>query len=37
LATAGIDVLDATGGLRDIGTVIEEVAGKWNTWNSAQK
>lgn len=37
LAAAGINVLDATGGLRDIGTVIEEVAGKWNTWNSAQK
>ena len=34
---AGINVLDAKGELRDVGTIIEEVAGKWNTWNSAQR
>lgn len=33
----GINVLDAQGDLRDLGTVIEEVAGKWGTWTSAQQ
>lgn len=37
LGQAGINVLDAKGELRDVGTIIEEVAGKWNTWNSAQR
>ena len=33
----GINVLDAQGDLRDLGKVIEEVAGKWSTWTSAQQ
>lgn len=33
----GVDVLDLNGDLRDIGIVVEEVAGKWNTWTAAQK
>jgi TP901 family phage tail tape measure protein len=33
----GISILDASGDLRDMGTVIEEVAEKWETWTSAQK
>lgn len=37
LQKLGINVLDAQGELRDLGTVIEEVAGKWNTWTSAQQ
>jgi hypothetical protein len=37
LKTMGINVLDQTGELRDMGTVIEEVARKWDTWTSAQK
>lgn len=33
----GIDVVDSSGDLRDMGTVIEETAAKWDTWTSAQK
>ena len=33
----GIDVVDETGNLRDMGTVIEEVAAKWDTWTEAQR
>ena len=33
----GIDVLDASGNLRDMGKVIEDVAAKWDTWTEAQK
>lgn len=33
----GIDVVDETGNLRDMGTVIEEVAAKWGTWTEAQR
>ena len=33
----GIDVLDETGNLRDMGAVIEEVAAKWGTWTDAQQ
>lgn len=33
----GIDVLDETGNLRDMGLVIEEVAEKWGTWTEAQQ
>ena len=33
----GIDVVDETGNLRDMGTVIEEVASKWDTWTEAQR
>lgn len=37
LEKVGINVLDAQGNLRDMGTVIEEVAGKWGTWTEAQQ
>lgn len=33
----GIEVLDETGNLRDMGEVIEDVAAKWDTWTEAQK
>lgn len=33
----GIDILDSEGNMRSMGTVIEEVAAKWNTWTSAQQ
>lgn len=37
LADVGIQILDESGNLRNLGTVIEEVAAKWNTWNEAQR
>jgi len=37
LQKLGIEVLDSEGELRDLGTVIEEVAAKWDTWTSAQQ
>ena len=37
LAEVGIAVLDQSGNLRDMGDVIEEVAGKWDTWNESQR
>lgn len=37
LADIGINILDETGNLRDMGDVIEEVAGKWDTWTNAQQ
>ena len=37
LKKLGIEVLDAQGELRDLGTVIEEVAAKWDGWTSAQQ
>lgn len=37
LKTIGVDVLDASGDLRDMGDIIEEVAGKWDTMTAAQK
>ena len=37
LKKLGIDVLDSEGELRNLGTVIEEVAGKWDSWTSAQQ
>lgn len=33
----GIELLDSQGNMRDMGTVIEETAAKWNTWTQAQK
>lgn len=37
LEKVGISILDTTGEMRDMGDVIEEVAGKWNTWTKAQQ
>jgi TP901 family phage tail tape measure protein len=37
MSDMGIEVLDETGNLRDLGTVIEEVGAKWNTWTEAQR
>lgn len=37
MESMGIEVLDATGNLRDMGDVIEDVAAKWDTWTEAQK
>ena len=37
METMGIHILDETGNMRDMGTVVEEVAAKWDTWSSAQK
>lgn len=37
LKQVGIDVLDQQGNLRDMGVVMEEVAGKWGTWTEAQQ
>lgn len=37
LKQMGVDVLDQEGNLRDMGNVIEEVAGKWDTWTRAQQ
>lgn len=37
LEQVGIKVTDAQGNLRDMGPVIEEVAGKWGTWTEAQR
>jgi len=37
LHSLGVEVLDTTGNLRDMGTVIEEIAVKWDTLNTAQQ
>lgn len=37
LEKVGISILDTTGDLREMGDVIEEVAGKWDTWTKAQQ
>lgn len=37
LDQVGISILDAQGNLRDMGTVTEEVAAKWQTWTEAQR
>ena len=37
LQKLGIEILDSEGELRDLGTIIEEVAGKWDSWTSAQQ
>ena len=33
----GIQVLDASGNLREMGQIIEEVAAKWDTWTEAER
>ena len=37
LDKVGISIFDTQGELRDLGEVIEEVAGKWDTWTDAQQ
>ena len=37
LESVGIKVLDETGNLREMGTVMEEVAEKWQGWTEAQR
>ena len=37
LKTMGIDILDTNGDMRDMSSVMAEVADKWNTWSSAQQ
>ena len=37
MAQFGIQVLDAKGGLRDVGEVMEEIGGKWNTFTREQQ
>jgi len=37
LKTVGIDVLDASGNLREMGTVIDEIGAKWSTMSKAQQ
>lgn len=37
LKQMGIEILDQQGNMRDMGTVIEEVAEKWNGWTEAQR
>ena len=37
LEKVGIEVLDVNGDLRDMGTVIEEIGAKWDTWTKAEQ
>jgi len=37
LQSIGVSALDATGNLREAGTLIDEIGDKWNTMNEAQK
>lgn len=37
LQTMGIEILDEQGNMRDMTSVMTEVAEKWNTWTEAQK
>ena len=37
MRSMGIEILDAQGEMRDMGDVIDEVAGKWQNWTQAQK
>ena len=37
LEEVGIHILDVNGDLRDMGTVIEEIGDKWDTWTKAQQ
>ena len=37
MAQMGINVLDANGKLRDMGAVVEEIGGKWNSLNREQQ
>lgn len=37
MQTMGINILDETGSMRDMGEVIEEVGAKWQSWTREQK
>ena len=37
LQELGVNILDETGNMRDMGAVIEDIAGKWDNWTRAQK
>ena len=37
MAEMGIQILDSQGQMRNMGTVIEETAAKWDTWSEAQR
>ena len=37
MAAMGVSVLDANNHLRDMGDIIEEVGGKWQTWSKEQQ
>ena len=37
LEQVGIQIMDQSGNMRDVGMVMEEVAAKWGTWNEAQQ
>lgn len=37
LQTIGVDVLDATGNLRDMGIIVDEIGAKWDTMTTAQQ
>ena len=33
----GVEVLDQTGNMRNMGDIVEDVAAKWQTWTQAQR
>lgn len=37
LESIGVDILNVNGDLREMGTVVEEVGEKWQTWTTAQQ
>lgn len=37
LKQVGVDILDENKNLRDMGTVVEEIGGKWQTWTEAER
>ena len=37
LQTMGVDILDVNGDMRDMTSVMAEVAGKWDTWTESQR
>lgn len=37
LSDIGVDILDVNGDLREMGSVVEEIGEKWQTWTTAQQ
>ena len=37
LAIMGVDILDTNGDMKDMSTIMEDIANKWQLWTSAQK